>query len=105
MLTSTVSLYYYDFRFRLYLINLLINNRLPYIIEENYLRLIGFNTTGINYINSLDTSIKEQIFNTPKNLKNEELRKYLDLEIKTAKLFSLISNTDIEEFKLPVRKD
>ena len=48
---------------------------------------------------------KEQIFNTPKNLKNEELRKYLDLEIKTAKLFSLISNTDIEEFKLPVRKD
>jgi len=92
-------------RIRRYLINLLINNRLPYIIEENYLRLIGFNKTGINYINSLDTSIKEQIFNTPKNLKNEEVRKYLDLEIKTAKLFSLISNTDIEEFKLPVRKD
>ena len=92
-------------RIRRYLINLLINNRLPYIIKENYLRLIGFNTTGINYINSLDTSIKEQIFNTPKNLKNEEIRKYLDLEIKTAKLFSLISNTEIEEFKLPVRKD
>jgi hypothetical protein len=45
------------------------------------------------------------MINTPKNLKNQELEKYLDLEIKTAKLFSLISNTEIEEFKLPVRKD
>ena len=49
-------------RIRRYLINLLINNRLPYIIEENYLRLIGFNSTGLNYINTLDSSIKNQIF-------------------------------------------
>ena len=92
-------------RIRRYIVNLLINNRLPHIIENNYLRLVGFNSTGINYINSLDSTIKEHIFSTPKNVKNEEIQKYLDLEIKAAKLFSLISNTEIDEFKLPFRKD
>ena len=92
-------------RIRRYLINLLLNNRLPYSIEHNYLRLIGFNKTGINYVNSLDYTIKEQIFNSFKNLKNEDLKPYLELEIKAAKLFSLISETENEEFKLPVRKE
>ena len=75
-----------------------------------YLRILGINKKGLNYINSLPKETKELIFITPKECKkfNKEIQDTLYIEIQATKLYGVLTN-NIElqnyENKLPIRKD
>lgn len=74
--------------------------------NDLYLRLLGFDDVGINYLNSLPKSLKKQIFSSPKELSFDS--KNLDTELLATRLYSLLlkdNNLFIEEYKLPIRKD
>ena len=75
----------------------------------DYLRILGINSKGLSYINSLDKSVKDLIFSNPKEIKNidSDINKILNYELTSTKLYQTIINEDllINEYKLPIRKD
>lgn len=75
----------------------------------DYLRILGINSKGLSYINSLDKSVKDLIFSNPKEIKNidSDINKILNYELTSTKLYQAIINEDllINEYKLPIRKD
>ena len=77
--------------------------------EEKYLRLLGTNSKGLKYINTLDKTIKNQIFSSVKELKNDSIcYNILEIELNATKLYSLLTNDNsllIKEYQLPIRKD
>lgn len=85
----------------------LINQNISFNQSETYLRLLGFDEIGIKYISSLPRNIKNNIFSSAKELNNDLLKPVLEYELKTTKLFDIISNTDqfIKEYQLPIRKE
>lgn len=85
----------------------LINQNNSFNQSETYLRLLGFDEIGIKYISSLPRNIKNNIFSSAKELNNDLLKPVLEYELKTTKLFDIISNTDqfIKEYQLPIRKE
>lgn len=65
--------------------------------DLKYIRVLGFNTRGKEYLNSIKRNIKVPIItNIKKN--NEDL---LKIEIRTEKIYSLITNSDINSYKNP----
>lgn len=74
-----------------------------------YLRLLGINTKGISYLNTLSKDIKSLIFSSVKELNMNSLcYNILEIELLTTKLYSLITNNNdllIKEYQLPIRKD
>lgn len=65
--------------------------------DLKYIRVLGFNTRGKEYLNSIKKNIKVPIItNIKKN--NEDL---LKIEIRTEKIYSLITNSDINSYKNP----
>lgn len=74
-----------------------------------YIRLLGINKLGLNYINSLDKSIKKNIFASVKEINSDDLcYNILEIEIRVTKLYSLLTNDEnlvIKEYQLPIRKD
>ncbi len=78
----------------------------------NYLRLLGANSKGFNYIGILNKDIKNYIFSNPNEVKNKaqfkEIVPILDIELNATKLYSLITENNelfLKEYKLPIRKD
>ncbi len=69
-----------------------------------YLRILGMNDNGAQYVNSLNKIIKKQIITTFKNSVNE----LINIELKASKLYGIITNNyDFykNEFNIPYRKD
>ncbi|MBR6517486.1 MAG: nucleotidyltransferase family protein [Bacilli bacterium] len=77
--------------------------------KSEYLRLLGINKVGLNYINSLDKEIKNNIFASVKEINNNDLYyNILDIELQATKLYSILTNDEnllIKEYQLPIRKD
>lgn len=80
--------------------------------EEKYLRILGSNKKGFEYINSLNKDTKKYIFSNPNEIINKEhfinIKNILDIELRSTKLYGLITeNLDLitNEYKLPIRKD
>jgi hypothetical protein len=77
--------------------------------KSEYLRLLGINKVGLNYINSLDKQIKNNIFASVKEINNNDLYyNILDIELQATKLYSVLTNDEnllIKEYQLPIRKD
>ena len=73
-------------------------------LNEKYIRLLGFDEKGLKYINQLPKEIKQDIFSSPKEINNNQILNY---ELKTTKLFEIISNENVysKEFQLPIRKE
>jgi predicted nucleotidyltransferase len=68
-----------------------------------YLRVLGMNTVGKQYLNTLPKDIKKSIITTFKNT-NHVL---VDLEIKATKLFGIITenpNLFVKEYQIPIVK-
>ena len=70
------------------LIHLLLNIKKEDNTKETYLRILGFNKRGRNYLNSIKANIDEPIYTNYKPNKN----KVLDLEYHATYIYSLIVN-------------
>lgn len=77
--------------------------------QEVYLRLLGINNSGLKYINNLSKDVKNQIFSSVKELKNNKIcYNILEIELLATKLYSLLTDNNdllIKEYQLPIRKD
>lgn len=83
-------------------------------IDQNtpYLRLLGANKKGFNYIKTLPRNIKTLLFSNPNELSNKDvdqkIKDTLKTELNATKLYQIITNNNKlyqNEFKLPIRKD
>lgn len=74
--------------------------------SSSYLRLLGFDSDGSKYLNTLPKEIKKQIFSSPNELKDSKSGFIYD-ELKAAKLYDLITENNFypSEYKFPIRKD
>lgn len=83
-------------KLRRVIISLLLNIPASLSKEPPYLRVLGFNASGINYL----TSLKDVSFIT--NIKNIN-NNFINEEIKATKLYSILTNKDylLDEFKFP----
>lgn len=84
--------------------------KLSSLNESIYLRLLGINNTGKEYLNKLPKKCKEIIFSSPNELKkvDNEIKKLLEEEIKTTRLYGLLLNDEkfyLNEYKLPIKKE
>ena len=70
------------------LIHILLNYRKEDNQKETYLRILGFNTKGRKYLNSIKKDIKIPVFTNYKPHKS----KTLDLELKSTIIYSLITD-------------
>ena len=74
-----------------------------------YLRLLGVNKNGLQYLNMLPKETKSIIFSSVKEINNTDLcYNILEIELLCTKLYSLITNNNdliIKEYQLPIRKD
>ena len=77
--------------------------------NEKYIRLLGTDAVGLKYINNLDKNIKNLIFSSVKELKDNQIcYNILEIELQATKLYSLITNNPdllLKEYQLPIRKD
>lgn len=83
-------------KLRRVIISLLLNIPASLSKEPPYLRVLGFNASGINYL----TSLKDVTFIT--NIKNIN-NNFINEEIKATKLYSILTHKDylLDEFKFP----
>ncbi len=65
--------------------------------ELHYIRVLGFNDKGKDYLNSIKKNVKVPIITNIKK-KDEEL---LEINIRTEKIYSLITNGDLNSYKNP----
>lgn len=78
---------------------------------ETYLRILGINNKGLEYLKLLPKQTKEIIFSGTKELKNcsDTIKEINSLELKATKLYSIITNNNQlnkKEQQLPIiRKD
>jgi len=66
----------------------------------HYLRILGMNSLGEKYINTIPKNIKKEIITTFKNQNNE----LVNIELKASKLYTLITNKPylyLQEFSIP----
>lgn len=94
-------------RIRRYLLYLILNIS-EFYHETNYLRILGIDEIGSNYINTLDKNTKKLIFAGINEEKyNSIINEIAKIELKTSHLYSIIcENQEIinNEFKFPIRK-
>ncbi len=87
------------------ILNILLNVPKKYECSYTYyLRILGMNTIGKKYINSLNKNTKNNIITSFKN-NNREI---VNIELTSTKLYGIICNNNElynEEFKIPYRKD
>lgn len=71
-----------------------------------YLRLLGLDKKGTEYLNMLPKNTKKAIFSNPNEIKNTK-NYIINSELITAKFYDLIANEEfyISEYKFPIRKD
>ena len=79
----------------------LLNIDKDYDPNEEYLRILGFNQIGLNYINTLPKTLKNRLKTT---LKKENGQTGL-LELQASKLYDLLTNQNTfdDEFKIPIK--
>lgn len=90
---------------RIALYTLLNINKIPNY--TSYLRILGSNNKGLEYINKLPKKTKELIFATPKECKKLDvsIQETLNIELNSTKLYSVLTNNiDLINFenKLPI---
>lgn len=99
---------YTSSRIKRHLLYLILNID-KYYHNQTYLRILGFDNVGINYINKLNKETKSLIFASIKELNNTNLcYNIAEIELNATKLYSLITNNFdliIKEYQLPIRKD
>lgn len=74
--------------------------------DKKYLRILGSNQRGFEYLKTLPKQTKNLIFSSPKELK--ENNEILELELSATKLYANITNNNnlfLKEYKLPIRKE
>ena len=85
------------------LLHIIMNTNKKYEDQvHSYLRVLGINTTGKEYLNTLPKNIKKQIITTFKNQFDNEI---VQNEFQATKLYGLITNQPkiyLEEFKIPI---
>lgn len=88
-------------RFMRIFIASLLNIDKDYDHNEEYLRILGFNQIGLNYINTLPKTLKNRLKTT---LKKENSQTGL-LELEASKLYDLLTNQNTfdDEFKIPIK--
>lgn len=88
-------------RFMRIFIASLLNIDKDYDPNEEYLRILGFNQIGLNYINTLPKTLKNRLKTT---LKKENGQTGL-LELQASKLYDLLTNQNTfdDEFKIPIK--
>lgn len=95
-LTKLSNKKYSKSKLRRVILSLLLNIPSSLSQENPYLRVLGFNSSGIKYLTSLeDINFITNIKNINNNILNEE--------IKATKLYSILTNKDylLDEFKFP----
>lgn len=106
LLESLSNKKYSTSRIRRVLLHILLNTQKSYN-DIIYLRLLGTNKQGLDYIKCLDKRIKNMIFSNVNEI-TEEHNSYeiLNNELKATKLFEYLTNSSIliDEYKLPIRK-
>lgn len=94
-------------KIRRYILYLLLNID-KFYHKQTYLRILGINSKGTLYINSLSKDIKKLIFaNANEQLDNETIKNILKIELNATMLYSIISknqNFFENEFKYPIIK-
>ena len=71
-------------------------------IDINYIRVLGFNNKGIKYLNKLKKELTIPIITNFK----KEYESLLELETKTDKIYSLITNDNSNDYKRkPIKFD
>lgn len=74
-----------------------------------YLRILGIDNFGLNYINTLKKETKNNIFSSVKELKENQIcYNILEIELLATKLYSVITNNNdllLKEYQVPIRKD
>lgn len=93
-------------RLRRIFISLLINLQSFSFTNLNYLRILGLNSIGIEYINQLPKNIKNEIFSSPNELAIPNI--HLNYELLATKLYGIITNNQQlykNEYKLPIKKE
>lgn len=101
---KVVSKRYSYYRIQRTILHILLNTPKNLQSKSNYyLRMLGCNDTGLEYINSLPKETKKAIITSVKNLQNNIV---VDYEIKATKLYDLLTNsqTILEEYKIPIKK-
>jgi len=85
------------------LLHIIMETSNKYFNKPNYyLRILGANQTGLNYLNTLPKATKEKIITSFKNLEENKLVK---MELKATKLYGLLTNKInlyLEEYKVPI---
>ena len=99
---------YTSSRIKRHLLYLMLNIN-QFYHNQTYLRILGFDKIGINYVNKLDKETKSLIFASIKELNKTNLcYNIAEIELNATKLYSLITNNFdliIKEYQLPIRKD
>lgn len=68
----------------------------------DYLRILGFNNHGNNYINKLDKETKKMILTSPKNTTSQ----IMNIEVRATMLYGIITDNlalYLEEYKIPIK--
>lgn len=95
---------YSYYRIQRTILHILLNTPKHLQNQSNYyLRMLGSNETGLKYINFLPKDIKKNIITSFKNIQDNII---VDFEIKSTKLYDLLTNKEsfIKEYKIPIKK-
>lgn len=95
---------YSYYRIQRTILHILLNTPKHLQNQSNYyLRMLGSNETGLKYINFLPKDIKKNIITSFKNIQDNII---VDFEIKSTKLYDLLTNKEnfIKEYKVPIKK-
>lgn len=111
LITSLKNKKYTNSLIRRTLLHNLLETSAP-LFPLTYLRILGLNQKGTNYLNTLPLDVKKIIFSSPKEIEhnntNENNYKILETELKATMLYQIITrNFELyyNEYKLPIRKD
>lgn len=99
LIHKSITRRYTNSKIRRALIHLLVNTKKEELVsfEIPYIRVLGMNDTGKNYLSSIKKDFTPQIISKVK----EGIHPYLDIELRASKIYGLASDIDVfkEEFK------
>lgn len=78
-----------------------------YYHNVDYYRILGIDDIGKYIIKNLDKETKKLIFSSPLDKIDDEIKNQLELELRSTKLFEILTGNNImeKEYKLPIIKE